>query len=98
MSEIPQTAAPTHPVYWRRAKQALGRRDSVMQAIMKRHPRIALRSRGDAFQTLARWIVGQQISVKAADSVWAKLMRVSPGMQPVERRNADGMLSATHRF
>ena len=58
---------------------------------MKRHPRIALRSRGDAFQTLARSIVGQQISVKAADSVWAKLRRVSPEMQPGEiakaRRN-----------
>jgi len=55
-----------------------------MRTIMRSHPRIALRSRGDPFQTLARSIVGQQISVKAADSVWSKLGRVSPGMQPQE--------------
>jgi len=96
VSAIPQPAAPSHPVYWRRAKQALGRRDPIMQAIMKRHPRIALRSRGDAFQTLARSIVGQQISVKAADSVWAKLARVSPAMQPLEiaRARRDRLLAA----
>jgi DNA-3-methyladenine glycosylase II len=76
----PSTAA--RPTYWLRAKRELGRRDPVMRVIMSRHPRIALRSRGDAFQTLARSIVGQQISVKAADSVWAKLGRVSPAMQP----------------
>ena len=34
----------------------------------------ALRGRGDAFGTLARSIVGQQISVKAAESVWSKLI------------------------
>ena len=55
-----------------------------MQAIMRAHPRIALRSRGDPFQTLARSIVGQQISVKAADSVWARLLRVSPAMRADE--------------
>jgi DNA-3-methyladenine glycosylase II len=55
-----------------------------MQAIMRAHPRIALRSRGDAFQTLARSIVGQQISVKAAASVWTKLLGVSPAMQAYE--------------
>jgi DNA-3-methyladenine glycosylase II len=72
------------PAYWQRAKRALGRRDVIMQAIIRQHPRIALKSRGDAFQTLARSIVGQQISVKAADSVWAKLGRVSPEMRPAE--------------
>ena len=35
-----------------------------------------LRSRGDAFTTLARSIVGQQISVKAAQSVWERLVGV----------------------
>jgi len=55
-----------------------------MRAIMRRHPGIALKSRGDAFQTLARSIVGQQISVKAADSVWARLLRVAPAMRPEE--------------
>ena len=58
------------PEYWDRAKRALGRRDPVMAAIMRRHPRVYLAPRGDPFHTLARAIVGQQISVKAAQSVW----------------------------
>ena len=58
------------PEYWQRAKRALARRDEILARIIRRHPRIALESRGDAFRTLARSIVGQQISVKAAQSVW----------------------------
>jgi DNA-3-methyladenine glycosylase II len=72
------------PAYWQRAKRALAGRDAVMRDIIRSHPRISLRGRGDAFQTLARSIVGQQISVKAADSVWSKLCSVSPAMQSAE--------------
>jgi DNA-3-methyladenine glycosylase II len=43
-----------------------------MGRIIAQHPRVALVSRGDAFSTLARSIVGQQISVKAADAVWGR--------------------------
>jgi DNA-3-methyladenine glycosylase II len=43
-----------------------------MARIINAHPRVALVSRGDAFTTLARSIVGQQISVKAADAVWGR--------------------------
>jgi DNA-3-methyladenine glycosylase II len=90
-----QAAAATIPAYWPRAKRALARRDAVMGAIMSCHPRIALRTRGDAFQTLARAIVGQQISVKAADSVWSKLRLVSATMQPAEiARAREGRLLA----
>lgn len=45
-----------------------------MAGVMRAHPGIVLTSRGDPFQTLARSIVGQQISVKAADSVWRRLV------------------------
>ena len=58
------------PEYWSRAKRALARRDPVMGAIMRAHPKIFLVRRGEPFMTLARAIVGQQISVKAAQSVW----------------------------
>ena len=58
------------PHYWNSAKRSLSRRDPVLAAIIRNHPGIALATRGDAFQTLARSIVGQQISVKAAESVW----------------------------
>jgi len=62
------------PNYWDRAKRALARRDAVMAAIMRGHPKIFLARRGEPFLTLARAIVGQQISVKAAQSVWDRVV------------------------
>jgi DNA-3-methyladenine glycosylase II len=61
------------PDYWHRAKRALARRDPVMARIMREHPKVFLVRRGEPFLTLARAIVGQQISVKAAQSVWDRL-------------------------
>ena len=61
------------PEYWDRAKRALARRDPVMARVMRAHPKIFLARRGEPFLTLARAIVGQQISVKAAQSVWDRL-------------------------
>ncbi len=72
------------PEYWDRARRALARRDPVLAAIMRRHPRVHLLARGEPFQTLARAIVGQQISVKAAQSVWNRVLEVAPGMTPAE--------------
>jgi DNA-3-methyladenine glycosylase II len=60
------------PEYWDRAKRSLARRDPVMGAIMRAHPKIFLVRRGEPFMTLARAIVGQQISVMAAQSVWSR--------------------------
>lgn len=70
------------PDYWSRAKRSLAQRDAVLAAIMRAYPRIALRTRGDAFQTLARSIVGQQISVKAADSVWCRFSEAVVTVEP----------------
>jgi DNA-3-methyladenine glycosylase II len=70
------------PEYWQRAKRVLARRDPVLARVMRARPRIALESRGDPFQTLARSIVGQQISVKAAQSVWNRLAAAVPAMAP----------------
>ncbi len=61
------------PAYWPEACRVLASRDAVFDRLVNSYPGIALRSRGDAFQTLARAIVGQQISVKAAQSVWNRL-------------------------
>jgi DNA-3-methyladenine glycosylase II len=72
------------PEYWDRARRALARRDEVLARIMRRHPRVHLVARGEPFQTLARAIVGQQISVKAAQSVWNRVLQVAPGMTPAE--------------
>jgi DNA-3-methyladenine glycosylase II len=62
------------PDYWDRAKRSLARRDPVMARIMREHPKVVLARRGEPFLTLARAIVGQQISVKAAQSVWDRLV------------------------
>jgi DNA-3-methyladenine glycosylase II len=62
------------PDYWDGAKRSLARRDAVMATIIRSRPRVHLVRRGEPFMTLARAIVGQQISVKAAQSVWDRLM------------------------
>ena len=58
------------PEYWDEACKHLGKRDRVMRKLIPQFGEGRLHSRGDAFTTLARSIVGQQISVKAAQSVW----------------------------
>ncbi|MBI3045547.1 MAG: DNA-3-methyladenine glycosylase 2 family protein [Betaproteobacteria bacterium] len=61
------------PDYWQQATRELAERDEVLCSLVERFQGLALGSRGDAFSTLARSIVGQQISVKAAQSVWDRL-------------------------
>ena len=70
------------PDYWLRAKRALMRRDAVLARIIRSYPRISLQRRGEPFRTLARSIVGQQISVKAAESVWNRVLAVAPDALP----------------
>ena len=61
------------PGYWQQAARELAERDAVLRRLVDIFHGLALGSRGDAFSTLARSIVGQQISVKAAQSVWERL-------------------------
>lgn len=67
---MPPRAAGSTPDYWDDACRHLSRRDRVLKKLIPRFGEARLQSRGDAFTTLARSIVGQQISVKAAQSVW----------------------------
>jgi DNA-3-methyladenine glycosylase II len=60
------------PAYWDEACKHLSRRDRVMKKLIPQFGEARLQSRGDGFTTLARSIVGQQISVKAAQSVWER--------------------------
>ena len=69
MSPVSVTQLAT-PDYWDEACRHLMKKDRVMKRIIPQHGDACLRTRGDAFTTLARSIVGQQISVKAAQSVW----------------------------
>ncbi len=73
---MPNTAAEViKPDYWDAAVAHLMRRDRIMKKLIPKFPNISLVSRGNPFMTLARSIVGQQISVKAAESVWQRLLR-----------------------
>ena len=64
------------PAYWDEACRHLAKRDRVMKKLIPQFGEGRLQSRGDAFTTLARSIVGQQISVKAAQSVWNRFVDV----------------------
>jgi DNA-3-methyladenine glycosylase II len=60
------------PEYWKDATAHLAKRDKVLRKLIRKFPDADMVDRGDAFQTLARAIVGQQISVKAAESIWGR--------------------------
>ena len=66
------------PPYWEEACKYLIKKDRVMRRLIPQFGDARLASRGDAFVTLARSIVGQQISVKAAQSVWDRLAELLP--------------------
>jgi DNA-3-methyladenine glycosylase II len=73
-SEDALTTQLVTPPYWDEACRHLSKRDRVMRKLIADHGSARLFSRGDAFTTLARSIVGQQISVKAAQAVWERLV------------------------
>jgi DNA-3-methyladenine glycosylase II len=73
---------PNAPVYWPTACAELAAADPVMAGLIARYPDCVLGNRGDPFQTLARAIVGQQISVKAADSIWARFATLAETVAP----------------
>lgn len=70
------------PEHWKQATQELAMRDEVMNKLILCFKGTALCSHGDAFTTLARSIVGQQISVKAAESVWNKVVTTVSEITP----------------
>jgi len=65
------------PDYWEQACAELMKHDRILKKIIPKYGSVFLRTRGDAFNTLARSIVGQQISVAAAQSVWNKVLLAS---------------------
>ena len=70
------------PDYWEEACKHLARKDRVMKRLIPQFGDVRLESRGDAFTTLARSIVGQQISAKAAQTVWDKFEQLPRKMTP----------------
>ena len=70
------------PEYWDEACKHLAKKDRVMKRLIPQFGEACLESRGDAFVTLARSIVGQQISVKAAQTVWDRFHLLPKKMTP----------------
>ena len=60
------------PSYWHKAKKILSKRDPVLRKIIKKYNKGFLTTKNKPFFSLCRTIVGQQISTKAADSIWLK--------------------------
>ena len=58
------------------------KKDRVMKRLIPVHGNACLQTRGDAFTTLARSIVGQQISVKAAQAVWERFEKLPRKISP----------------
>ncbi|WP_038218531.1 DNA-3-methyladenine glycosylase [Xenophilus azovorans] len=84
------------PDYWEEACKHLVKKDRVMRRLIPRFGDARLQSRGDAFTTLARSIVGQQISVKAAQSVWERFEKLPRKLTPasVLKLKVDDMRAA----
>jgi len=94
-SKVPAQAS-VRPPFWAAACEHLMKKDRVMRRLIPLFDQAALESRGDAFVTLARSIVGQQISVKAAQTVWDRFAALPKKMTPalVLKLKVDDMRAA----
>ena len=70
------------PIFWEIAKKDLAKKDKRLGKIIKNYPRDFLFTKSDPFYTLARSIVGQQISVSAAQAVWDRFEKKIQIIEP----------------
>lgn len=74
----------TLPFYWDDAKTELMKRDRIMRKLIPQFGDLHLVGRGEPFTTLARSIVGQQISIRAAESIWGRFLALCPKCTPTQ--------------
>ena len=67
------------PAYWQKAKKILSKRDPVMKKIIKKYKKGFLTTRSKPFFSLCRTVIGQQVSVASADSIWSKFSKKCKG-------------------
>ena len=79
------------PYFWEKAKKFLINKDKKLGKIILNYPKDFLYSKSDPFYTLARSIVGQQISVKAAEAVWIKFEKKVKKVTPKNTINLHHM-------
>ena len=81
------------PPYWEVAKQELMKRDRILRRLIPQFGDLYLLGRDDAFTTLTRSVIAQQISSASAAALWEKYLVVFPKSTPAEvlKVGADGM-------
>ena len=84
MISINKIAMPDVPAYWLEAKVELMKRDRIMNRLIPQFGNLHLMGRGEPFTTLARSIIGQQISVKSAEAAWQRFLSACPKCSPVQ--------------
>ena len=89
-SAVPVSAVPQ---YWEDAKRELMRRDRIMRKLIPQFGDLQLLGRSEPFTTLARSIVGQQISVAAAESIWQRFLLICPKCTPAQVIKAGDLLA-----
>ena len=67
------------PKYWNKAKKYLSKKDRVMKILIEKYKQKTLTTRKDIFFSLCKSIIGQQISVAAANSVFKKFQQACNG-------------------
>ena len=96
MAAIKKEVIASAPDYWADACKHLIKKDRVLRRLIPQVGDVALYQRGDAFTTLARSIVGQQVSVASAQRVWDRLAALPRSMTPrsVLKLKVDDMRAA----
>ena len=96
MAAIKNEVIASAPDYWADACKHLAKKDRVLRRLIPQVGDVALYQRGDAFTTLARSIVGQQVSVASAQRVWDRLAALPRSMTPrsVLKLKVDDMRAA----
>jgi DNA-3-methyladenine glycosylase II len=75
LSNLQANEPNSKPHYWEEAVKHLIKKDRIMKRLIPLNSLGSVESRGDPFMTLARSIVGQQISIKAAETVWQRVLK-----------------------
>ncbi len=81
------------PAYWNKAKITLSKKDKVMKKLINQYRDGALITRNDVFFSLCKSIIGQQISVAAANSVFSKFEKSCKGR--INVKNVDRLSAQT---
>ena len=90
---IPPDVMLNVPAYWEEAKNELMNRDRIMRKLIPQFADLQLTGRNEPFMTLARSIVGQQISVKAAEAIWLRFLQMCPKCTPTQVIKAGAALT-----